>query len=141
MNKHLKQVLRSCVTHKKEFQAILIGLAFAYMWQVFACNMGWLAEHETIPTEYLIPNFGIMLVATPMVAWFFFGVLRVKWFNQWLRITLYGLAFAIPFAIISAMVLFIDKVSLWKVPMFWVGNIVISVIALILFKPFIKTIV
>lgn len=139
MNKHLREALRRCVTYKKELQSIWVGLAFAYGWQVWGYLMGWLIDHEAMSTEYLIPNWGIMLAIAPMVAWACFGLFKVSWIKQWVRVTLCGLAFIIPFDIISVGVIFIGKASLWRSTMFWAGNITISVIiGLTMFRLFIK---
>lgn len=136
MSKNLWRKRRRGVT---EMCAVLAGLVFAGCWQGFACLMVWLSDHEAMRAEYLVPNWGIMLVITPIVAWACFGLFKVSWLTQWTRITLRGMAFIVPSVIIAMVTLFAGQAALWSTPTFWLVNIAISaVIALTVFRPFIR---
>lgn len=122
----------------KEITAILLGIMFAYGWQLFAVLMVWLESH-TIMKEFLIPNIGIVIAVTPIIAWGVCGFLKVSWMDKWIRINCLGLAFLIPFMLISTIVLFIGQASLWHMPIFWAINVIVScILAVTIFRPLIK---
>ena len=139
MKKLIKEEKRRSVISSKELKAILAGVAFTYIWQIAAYFMGDWSEGAMKPVEYLIPNSGVQIATGILVTWLCFRLFGVSWIKRWEKISLFGLAFIVPFAIISAVAVFIDMVFLWKTTNFWVGNVVASVIiAVTLFRPFIK---
>lgn len=125
---------------KKEIIAVASGMVVAYGWQLFALLMGYISEpNEDFITAYMfMPEITIQIAIMPMTAWLLMGLLKVTWFNKWLCITACGLAFLIPFALISALTVFVVP-ALWYKAIYWVVNIAISVLlAFILFRPFLK---
>ena len=114
---------------KKEIIAIVSGIAFAYAWQLFALLMCYISDSNGnfITKEMFIPMSTIQLAITPMVAWVLMGLLRVTWFKKWLRITMCGLAFLIPFMLIAGVTVIIAP-SLWWKTMYWVANVGISIL-------------
>lgn len=121
---------------KKELLAVGFGFLFAYAWQLFALLMcSLLGQGIFITWKSFIPSLAIQIAALPIVAWIAMGVLRVRWHKTWLRITKIGIAFMIPFLLISFGVIF-WKPSLWGKGTFWAINVIISII--LTFKPLLK---
>ena len=122
---------------KKEIIAIVSGIAFAYAWQLFSLLMCYISDPngDFITREMFIPVSTIQLAIIPMVAWVLMGLLRVTWFKKWLRITMCGLAFLIPFVLIAGVTVIIAP-SLWWKTMYWVSNVGISILlTFTMFKP------
>lgn len=125
---------------KKELFAILCGVLFAYCWQLFALFMCYISDTNDnfITADMFIPTIGIQLAFMPMIAWILMGVLRVSWFKKWFHITMCGLAFLIPFALIASVTV-LTIPSLWREPIYWATNILLSLaLTFTLFKPLIQ---
>lgn len=122
---------------KKEFEALLGGVAFAYLFQLFILLLVYIENPESnlLTADSFIPVPTIMLAIVPMVYWVLMGFLRVSWFHTWLRITVHAIAFLFPFVMIPMIALYINA-RLWHSPIFWLANAVISFIAArTVFKP------
>ncbi len=118
-----------------EVKAILLGIAAAYAYLGFAFLLAQ-PDFEVSLFEYFILKFRIMLVVATQVTWIGFGLFKVSWISTWARISLRGLAFLVPFSIISMCVLFIGKANLWHMWEFWATNVGIScAIAFTLLRP------
>lgn len=123
---------------KKEILAIIGGVVFAYGWQLFAILMASLFSDSKTKAMDFIPVPQIQLAIVPLVSWILMGLQKVRWFHKWMKITMCGLAFMIPFAIISVLVIMFFPSLCWK-PVYWIASIAISVLlALTAFKPLIK---
>lgn len=122
---------------RKEVVAIVLGAAFAYVWQLMALLMCHISDPkgEAITVGSLLPMSGIFIAIVPLVAWLAMGVLRVRWFKGWLRITTCVLAFAIPSALISGITVVYKPSLLWR-PAYWVGNCILSIVLMgTVFRP------
>lgn len=137
MKKYLYRFLRRCITYRKELLAILAALLFAYFYQLMTLIVAFYGIYEEIPAEWFVPNIAMFRAITPLTAWLCFGIFNVRWIKQWLKITLLFSAFAIPFALISALAILLGKAYLWHTITFWIINIgICAFIALCLFfKP------
>lgn len=124
---------------RKEILAIVLGAVSAYVWQLMALLMCHISDPkgEAITVGSLLPISGIFIAIAPLVAWLAMGVLRVRWFRRWIRITTCGLAFVIPFVLISALTV-LWKPSLWWRPAYWGGNCILSMVLMVtVFRPLI----
>lgn len=122
---------------KKEIIAIVSGMAFAYAWQLFALLMCYISDPngDFITRDMFIPVSTIQFTITPMVAWVLMGLLKVRWFKKWLRITMCGLSFLIPFILIAGITVIIAP-GLWWKTIYWVANVGISILlTFTMFKP------
>jgi hypothetical protein len=125
---------------KKEIQAILGGMAFAYFFQLFGLLMVFIDNYESdlLIAKAFIPTPSIQLAMAPMMSWFFMGLLRVRWLNKWRQITAHAFAFLFPFIMIAMITLYINA-NLWHSIAFWIVNAIISLIAAFtLFRSFLK---
>lgn len=125
---------------KKEIIAIVSGMALAYAWQLFALLMCYASNPcgDFITRGMFIPISSIQLVIMPMVAWVLMGLLKVTWFKKWLQITMCGLAFLIPFILISGITVIIMP-CLWQEKMYWFSNVGIStLLTFTIFKPLLQ---
>ena len=125
---------------KKEIIAIVFGMGFAYAWQLIFLLICYISNPNGnfIQRDMFIPASTIQLNIVPMVAWVLMGLLKVTWFKKWLRITMCGLAFLIPFMLISGVTVIIAP-SLWREAIYWVSNVGISaLLAFTMFKPFLQ---
>lgn len=125
---------------KKEIIAIVSGMAFSYAWQLFGILMCYILAPNSnfITREMFIPVSTIQLAATPMVAWILMGLLKVRWFKKWLRITMCGLAFLIPFMLIAGITVIVAPILWWKT-LYWLANVGISaLLAFTMFKPLLQ---
>lgn len=125
---------------KKEILAILCGFVFAYAWQLFALLMCYISDSNSdfITADMFIPVISIQLAAMPIVTWALFGLLKVNWFKKWVRITMCGMSFLIPFVLISVITVIICP-SLWREPIYWIGNVLISFsLTFTLFRPLLQ---
>lgn len=125
---------------KKELLAIFYGVMFAYCWQLFALLMSYISARNDnfITADMFIPSVGIQLAIMPLIAWTLMGILKVSWFKTWFRITMCGLSFIIPFTLIASVTVFTSP-SLWREPIYWAVNVLISLaLAFTLFKPLIQ---
>ena len=113
---------------KKELISILAGIGTAYFIQLFliVLSLAKTPAGDFITWESFIPMIE-MQVITPIIAWMLMGLLRVRWFNTWIKISVFVLSFTIPFAIISALTVFIYP-ALWQESIYWVANVIISII-------------
>lgn len=125
---------------KKEITAIVSGMVFAYVWQLFMLLMCYLSDPhgDFITGEMFIPLPSIQLAIVPMVAWVMMGFLKVSWFNTWARITMCGLAFLIPFMLITGITVIVAP-DLWHQKRYWMVNIASCILlAFTLFKPLLQ---
>ena len=113
---------------------------FAYAWQLFALLMCYISDSNSdfITADMFIPVISIQLAAIPIVTWALVGLLKVNWFKKWVRITMCGMAFLIPFVLISVITVIICP-SLWREPIYWIGNVLISFsLTFTLFRPLLQ---
>lgn len=125
---------------KKEIIAIVSGIAFAYVWQLFALLMCYISNPngDFITSDMFIPLSTIQLAIAPMVAWVSMGLLRVRWFKKWACITMCGLAFLMPFVSIAVITVFIAP-NLWWKTSYWVATVGISILlTFTIFKPLLQ---
>lgn len=125
---------------KKEIIAIVFGMIFAYAWQLFALFTCYISDPngDFITRDMFIPVITIQLAITPIVAWGLMGFFKVTWFKKWLRITMCGLAFLIPFMLIAGVTVIVAP-SLLSKAIYWGGNVGISILlTFTVFKPLLQ---
>ena len=79
----------------KEGASILLGIGFAYCWQLFA-----LLFVKSRTAQDFIPVWGIQLAIAPIMTWIAFGLFKVSWIKTYFLITGYVLAITIPMALV-----------------------------------------
>ena len=122
---------------KKEILAVLFGIAIAYAWQLCFLGICYISNPDSvlIMSSDFIPSINIQLSIMPMVSWFLMGFLQVNWIKKWIHITCRGFALLIPFMLIAGIAV-ITSPSLWTMPIFWISNVLISLVCTFtLFKP------
>ena len=125
---------------RKEIIAIISGMVLAYAWQLFALLMCYISDPngDFITADMFIPVPSIQIAITPMVAWIVMGLLKVTWIKKWLHITICGLAFIIPFVLITGITVIVAP-SLWSETMYWFVNVGISALfTFTMFRPLLK---
>ena len=120
---------------KKELLALVCGILFAYLWQLFYVLVMYLSDKEFVQPSMFIPLITIQCCLAPMAWWIFMGLFKVTWFTKWLKITATALAFLIPFVVIAMIVFFINP-TYWHNIKFWIINAIISLVVMnTLFRP------
>ena len=120
---------------KKELLALVCGILFAYLWQLFYLMIIYLSDKEFVQPSMFIPVITIQLGIAPMAWWILMGLFKVNWFTKWLKITATALAFLIPFVVIAMRVFFINP-TYWHNIKFWIVNAILSLLVMnTLFRP------
>lgn len=112
----------------KELQAVLIGFAFGYAFQLFGMFLAWAGGGDFIFTmkEVFMPSPYIVGIPALFMTWIAFAMVRVRWMRLWSKISVVVfLGFGFPFAMISAGVIFIMP-ALIHTSAFWFVTIAIS---------------
>lgn len=120
---------------KIEITAILYGIGIAYLYQLFMLLLCYLSDPlgGFMTADKFIPMFGIQLAIMPISSWLLMGMMKVTWYEKWLRITMNAISFLIPLALISVVTVFFQP-ALWREPLYWVMNVVVSVSLGLAFK-------
>lgn len=120
---------------KIEITAILYGIGIAYLYQLFLLLLYYLSDPlgGFMTADKFIPMFGIQLAIMPISSWLLMGMMKVAWYERWLRITMNAISFLIPFALISVVTVFFQP-ALWREPLYWVMNVAVSVALGLAFK-------
>lgn len=114
----------------KELQALLIGFAFGYAFQLFGMLLAWAGSGDFMFTmkEVFMPHLAIIGVPMAFGTWIAFAIVRVRWMRLWSRISvLVFFGFGMPFMLISMGVIFI--VPAWiHTQAFWFVTLAISLL-------------
>ena len=126
---------------KKELLALVCGIVFAYLWQLFFLLVTYLSNinGNFIQADMFVPQIEIQIAIVPMSSWVLMGLFKVPWITKWIKITAVALSFLIPFSVIAVFVLlFIDAIY-WYKPLFWIANTILSIILMhTVFRPLFK---
>ncbi len=126
---------------KKELLALVCGMVFAYLWQLFFLLVTYLSNiHGNFIQAYMfIPSITIQAAIAPLVCWVLMGLFKVTWLSKWLKITAVALAFLIPFVLIAMIVLMFINPMYWHTSKFWITNTILSIILMhTVFRPLLK---